>query len=115
MGSECAQACSSTDKCQGFDFDEGHAHQCRLFGQNQPRFGAQFGDRVWCVRKEEEKVHPCDTEEKGGCAQMCEKEGDNVKCGCAEGFVLGGDGKSCEKEENVPEGDFECHQAHVGK
>merc|ERR1712060_407159 len=44
---ECAKACDTTDKCHGFDFEEGEQHACRLFGQNEPRVGAKYKKRVW--------------------------------------------------------------------
>ena len=40
-------------------------------------------------------VHPCETKTKGGCAQICEKKGDEAKCKCQKEFKLGVDNKSC--------------------
>ena len=44
-------------------------------------------------------VHPCDKKTKGGCEQVCNKDGDNVICSCepAEDFTLNTDGKTCDK------------------
>ena len=43
-------------------------------------------------------VHPCDKETKGGCDQVCNKDGEKAKCGCNEGFRLV-DETTCEKSE----------------
>ena len=48
--------------------------------------------------------HPCDitiddkdhTNSNGGCAQICNKNGENVVCSCMNGYQLGDDGKSCD-------------------
>ena len=48
--------------------------------------------------------HPCDitiddkeyTNANGGCAQICNKNGENVVCSCVNGYQLGDDGKSCD-------------------
>ena len=42
-------------------------------------------------------VHPCEKEDNGGCQHVCEKDGDDAKCSCHDGFKLAADGKSCEK------------------
>ena len=43
-------------------------------------------------------VHPCDKETKGGCDQICNKDGDDAVCSCNEpDYKLGEDGKSCEE------------------
>ena len=43
-------------------------------------------------------VHPCDKKTKGGCDQICEKNGEAAKCACKEPeFKLAEDTKSCEK------------------
>ena len=46
-------------------------------------------------------VHPCDREGKGGCEQVCNKDGVNAKCSCgpAEDFTLNADGKTCDKSK----------------
>ena len=44
------------------------------------------------------EVHPCDMEGKGGCQQICIKDGDESKCSCDDGFELQPDGKSCGKK-----------------
>lgn len=47
-------------------------------------------------------VHPCERADKGGCSQTCEKDGDDAKCGCLDGYALGEDGKECEKSKFLP-------------
>ena len=44
-------------------------------------------------------VHPCDKESKGGCEQVCNKDGVNAKCSCepTEDFTLNKDGQTCDK------------------
>ena len=43
-------------------------------------------------------VHPCDKDTKGGCAQVCNKDGAGFFCSCEEGFkVSTQDEKLCEK------------------
>ena len=42
-------------------------------------------------------VHPCDTENNGGCSQICNKTRNKYNCACKEGFVLEKDDKSCIK------------------
>ena len=42
-------------------------------------------------------VHPCDRDNKGGCEQVCEKDGAKAKCGCKEGFEITDDGITCKK------------------
>ena len=43
-------------------------------------------------------VHPCDKETKGGCDQICNKDGDDAVCACNEpDYKLAEDGKSCDK------------------
>ena len=42
-------------------------------------------------------VHPCDKEDKAGCAHECERDGALFKCICKEGFTLDNDGKKCNK------------------
>ena len=43
-------------------------------------------------------VHPCDKETKGGCDQICVKNGEKHTCACnAPEFKLGDDGKKCDK------------------
>ena len=46
-------------------------------------------------------VHPCDKATKGGCEQVCNKDGENAKCSCepAEDFTLNADGKTCDKSK----------------
>ena len=39
--------------------------------------------------------HPCDEATKGGCAQICTKDGDNAVCSCSSG-TLNADGKTCD-------------------
>ena len=42
-------------------------------------------------------VHPCDKATKGGCDQVCEKDGAKAVCKCdKEGFQLEEDNQSCE-------------------
>lgn len=47
-------------------------------------------------------VHPCDTKDKGGCAQVCNKIGENAQgkfeCSCAVKWKLLDDGKKCDLE-----------------
>ena len=41
-------------------------------------------------------MHPCDQTNKGGCSDLCEKDGDNAKCKCSKnGFQLDSDAKTC--------------------
>lgn len=41
-------------------------------------------------------VHPCDRNDNGGCNQICNKDGDDVQCGCAAGFKFAdNDNKTC--------------------
>ena len=47
------------------------------------------------------KAHPCDTKEKGGCSQICNKEKGKYKCACEEGFKLAPNKKSCLKGELI--------------
>ena len=42
-------------------------------------------------------VHPCDTADNGGCNQICNKQKHKHECACEDGFVLGKDGKTCNK------------------
>ncbi len=42
-------------------------------------------------------VHPCDTASNGGCKQICNKRKHKYRCACEDGFVLGKDGKTCNK------------------
>ena len=44
-----------------------------------------------------EKVHPCDTNAKGGCEDICKKNGTGVNCACKEGHRLNKDGRTCSK------------------
>ena len=44
-------------------------------------------------------VHPCDKPDNGGCSQKCEKDGDNAKCGCDEGYELNKDNKTCKESK----------------
>ena len=44
-------------------------------------------------------VHPCDKDSKGGCEQLCNKDGVNAKCSCNEGYKLNADGVACDKSE----------------
>ena len=44
-------------------------------------------------------VHPCDTASNGGCSQICKRNKDKHTCNCEDGFVLGTDGKTCNKGE----------------
>ena len=44
-------------------------------------------------------AHPCDKPTKGGCDQVCKKDGDKSSCSCNEGYRLEEDGKSCEKSK----------------
>lgn len=41
-------------------------------------------------------VHPCDKSAKGGCTQICAKDGEGLKCECQEGYKLNEDGKTCD-------------------
>ena len=41
-------------------------------------------------------VHPCDRKNKGGCDQICTKNGDKYTCSCKSGFRLTSDW-SCKK------------------
>ena len=43
-------------------------------------------------------VHPCDKENKGGCEQVCNKDGKKPKCSCtpATDYKLNDDGVSCD-------------------
>ena len=43
--------------------------------------------------------HPCDKKANGGCQHVCEKDGDNAKCKCNEGYELLSDKKSCKKSK----------------
>ena len=44
-------------------------------------------------------VHPCDQPDKAGCEQVCNKEGDEGKCDCNEGYKP--NGKKCEKSKHT--------------
>ena len=44
------------------------------------------------------KKHPCDTN-KGGCAEICIRDGDKAKCAYKKGWGLQPDGKKCKKTE----------------
>ena len=44
-------------------------------------------------------VHPCDTASNGGCSQICKRNKDKHTCTCEDRFVLGTDGKTCNKGE----------------
>ena len=46
-----------------------------------------------------DKIHPCDTEENGGCEEYCRKvgkDGSGVQCECPENYKLNADGVSCD-------------------
>ena len=45
-------------------------------------------------------VHPCDRASNGGCSQVCEKDGDNAKCGCDDGYELLDDKVTCKKSKS---------------
>ena len=45
-------------------------------------------------------VHLCERENNGGCAQICNKVGDKVKCTCRTEFELSEDGMTCEEGKN---------------
>ena len=49
-----------------------------------------------------QKIHPCDKETKGGCEQVCNKDGEKAKCSCdpKEDYKLEEDG-SCTKSKNI--------------
>ena len=42
-------------------------------------------------------VHPCEKEEKGGCSDICKKNGLSVTCSCPEEYELMEDKKTCKK------------------
>ena len=42
-------------------------------------------------------VHPCDMKSKGGCGQICHKQGRRSRCSCKPGFKLADDKQSCDK------------------
>ena len=45
-------------------------------------------------------IHPCDQEEKGGCEQICAKNGAVAQCSCNEGFKTSTtDPKKCEESK----------------
>ena len=44
-------------------------------------------------------VHPCEIN-RGGCEHKCEKDEDQRKCACNEGFKLNGDGETCSRSES---------------
>ena len=45
-------------------------------------------------------MHPCDTN-KGGCAEICTRDGDKAKCACKKGWGLQADGKKCRKCKQI--------------
>ena len=42
-------------------------------------------------------VHPCDTASNGGCSQICNKRKNTYECACDDGFIIGGDKRTCNK------------------
>ena len=53
-------------------------------------------------------VHPCDTEEQGGCSDICEKVGDQSKCKCNGLRILDKEGKLCREHPCDSEGNGGC-------
>ena len=49
-----------------------------------------------CFDSSSPSVHPCDKETKGGCEHVCNKDGDEAKCSCNDGYKLAEDGQECE-------------------
>ena len=41
-------------------------------------------------------VHPCDEKTKGGCDQICNRQGKKATCSCEPDFKLQEDGRTCE-------------------
>ena len=42
------------------------------------------------------KIHPCDLSDRGGCHQLCIKDGDDAVCSCNKGYeVSNSDPKKC--------------------
>ena len=57
-------------------------------------------------------VHPCDKDSKGGCEQLCNKDGVNAKCSCepTEDFTLNKDAQTCDKGEINRHRLFQIHR-----
>jgi hypothetical protein len=58
----------------------------------------KFIDQITNKMCSKEFIHECDTKKKGGCSQLCHKEGKKFKCDCEVGYALDKDGKSCFKD-----------------
>ena len=47
-------------------------------------------------------ANPCDTKDKGGCSQFCEKgDGLTYECSCGEAYVLASNQKGCTEGDLV--------------
>ena len=46
-------------------------------------------------------VHPCDKDTKGGCDQICNKDGDDAVCACMKGYETNDGGKTCTKSKSL--------------
>ena len=46
-------------------------------------------------------VHPCDKPNKGGCEQICDKDGEKAVCSCVSpyDYTLSANGKTCDKSK----------------
>lgn len=86
-----AADCAATDDCVAIDYTEhfGYGHLCRSSDANP-----QAHDYVVCSIAE---IHHCDSADNGDCSQICNKNGDAVECSCESGYLLGADGKTCDK------------------
>ena len=55
-------------------------------------------------------VHPCDKRSKGGCSQICNRNGDKALCSCKPGYKLAKDGVTCDKGELIS---YNCLCSHI--